>query len=196
MKLDDRQVSFVVPFWPAWRTRTLRFGSRRGSLHLQETALVVEGELLRFSFIGLEWLFRRALSEWTTVTVPYSRLLAVRRAPTGAIRLLLFLALAATWATAIALFQSHPTAGALTSMLTDVLTVVLTVVPTVVLVYSALRLKPTVKVLFRAKDGRRVRLAFVIRRRPTRQAFLDALAGHRAAAARHTAVPVLAVARR
>ena len=47
----------------------MKLGGKRGSLHLQETALVAEGELLRFTFIiGLEWLFRRALSEWTMVT--------------------------------------------------------------------------------------------------------------------------------
>ena len=79
MKLDSRQFRFTVPFATFSARRLVKLGGKRGSLHLQETALVAEGELLRFTFIiGLEWLFRRALSEWTMVTVPYSRIQAVR----------------------------------------------------------------------------------------------------------------------
>ena len=95
MRLDARQVRFVPSFLPTWRTRTLRLGGRRGGLHLQEPALVLEGELLRFRLVfGIEWLFRQALSEWTTVTVPYSRIVTVRRTWAWLVRFLLVLAIA------------------------------------------------------------------------------------------------------
>jgi hypothetical protein len=55
--------------------QTLRFGGRRNSVQLLETALVVEGELQRFHFLGVESLYRKAISEWTGVTIPYSRIL-------------------------------------------------------------------------------------------------------------------------
>jgi hypothetical protein len=89
MKLDSRQFRFSVPFATFSARRLVKLGGKRGSLHLQETALVAEGELLRFTFIiGLEWLFRRALSEWTMVTVPYSRIQAVRISKLWPLRIL------------------------------------------------------------------------------------------------------------
>jgi hypothetical protein len=78
MKLAPRQVRFVLPFWQGFSRRRLRFAGKRNTIHLQETALVVEGEIFRFHYLGLERFFARVFSEWTTVTVPYSRITAAR----------------------------------------------------------------------------------------------------------------------
>ena len=59
---------------------------------------MLEGEFLRFKlFMGIEWLFRRALSEWTTVTVPYSRIERVRVTRAWFARLLAPLAIFVIW---------------------------------------------------------------------------------------------------
>jgi hypothetical protein len=181
MRLDGRQVRFMAPFWPAWRTRMLLLGGRRGSLHLQEPALVLEGELLRFRLVlGIEWLFRRALSEWTTVTVPYSQILAVRQTRSWLVRGLLALTVVAAWVGTVLAFRYAPEA--------DPLTGTAVVVVTVLLGYVAWRVKPTVAVVYRSKAGRRTQVMVWVRRRARRRAFLDALAAHRAAAARYPAV--------
>src|SRR5262245_36202943 len=107
MRLDSRQFRFVVPFVSYPRRKVVRFGGRRGSIQIQETALVVEGELLRFTFIiGLEWLFRRALSEWTTVTVPYSRIDSVRLSRLWPLRVFTFL-FTVIWIALTAWFWDH-----------------------------------------------------------------------------------------
>jgi hypothetical protein len=54
-----------------------------------ETALVVEGYRQRFFFPLLDGFFRRPLSEWTTVTMPYSRILEARHDSRVRIRLLM-----------------------------------------------------------------------------------------------------------
>jgi hypothetical protein len=177
MRLDSRQVRFTQSFWPAVRSRVLRLGGRRGSLHLQEPALVLEGELLRFRLFGVEWLFRRALSEWTTVTVPYSRIVAVRRSRAWLLRCLSVVAIAAAWAGAAWAYSAAPDMDPLTSIM-----VVLVTVPAG---YVLVRVRPTVTVVYRPKTGRRVRVTFLVRRRATRRAFVEALTAHRAAAARH-----------
>jgi hypothetical protein len=180
MRLDARQVRFTQSFLPTWRSRPLRLGGRRGSLHLQEPALVFEGELLRFRLFGVEWLFRRALSEWTTVTVPYSRIVSVRRTRAWLLRLVLALSIAAAWAAAIWVFAEVPA-----EILLSEVVVVVVIVVTVLGGYALLRVRPTVTVVYRPKTGRRVRVTFLVRRGATRRAFVDALAAHRAAAARH-----------
>lgn len=187
MRLDARQVRFTTSFLPTWRTRTLRLGGRRGSVYLQEPALVIEGELLRFHLFGIEWLFRRALSEWTTVTVPYSRIIAVRSTRAWLIRIVMVLALFGTWTGAGFLFWLAPTA--------DTFTIIAVSVLTVLLGYVAVRVRPMVAVVYRTKAGRRTQLTIWVRKPATRWAFLDTLEGHRAAAARHVAAPVLAAVR-
>ena len=98
MRLDDRHIRFIRPFWPKIGQRLVPLGGRRGSVHLQETALVVEGDLLRFRFLlGIEWLFRQALSEWTSVTVPYARIERVRRSRLWPLRSVSLLLVVAVW---------------------------------------------------------------------------------------------------
>ena len=51
---------------------------------------MVEGEILRFHYFGLERFFARALGEWTTVTVPYSRIEQVTFRSRWWLRIMLF----------------------------------------------------------------------------------------------------------
>src|SRR5262249_16693518 len=152
-RLADRQIRFIVPFWPSIRRRKVRLGGRRGSLHLQETALVAEGEILRFYYFGLELMFRRVVSEWTTVTVPCGR--------TGSVRSYRRLVLRVVWAAALlaGLAESAwlmswgaPEAGVATLLLTAILALLLG--------YINWRVRPAYGVVFRNKDGRPRLLAF------------------------------------
>ena len=75
MKLDPKKVRFVPPFLDLGVFSVgLRFVGRENTVHLLETALTVEGNLLKVGLMGLEILFRRALAEWSALTVPYSRI--------------------------------------------------------------------------------------------------------------------------
>jgi hypothetical protein len=146
---------------------------------LQETALVAEGELIRFQYFGTEWLFRRALSEWTTVTIPYARITSVRFRRSSMLALLLMLAtaVAVAWSATLYLVADDARAGmreaapwAISAVLVGGLT---------------LLMRPSHRVSFRGKDGRSRILAFIVRNKRLRKPFLDTLAEHRAAASRH-----------
>ena len=67
MKIDGKQVH-IRP----------RFCGKRHSAQLTEPALVLQGEIRKLSFPIVDMLFVRALSEWTTMTIPYSRLIKLR----------------------------------------------------------------------------------------------------------------------
>jgi hypothetical protein len=166
----------MAPFFPTLVGRTLRFVGRRNTVQLQETALVVEGDLLLFPCLGLERLFGRALSARTTVTVPYSRLLTVRYRRRRILRLTILAGLLGF----LALTLGDPWDDR-TGM--EWVAGGLLLVPVVLLaavVWWGIR--PAYAVRFRAKDGRRTRLHFAIRSRALRAAFDAALAGYREAA--------------
>jgi hypothetical protein len=180
MRLADRQIRFIVPFWPSIRRRKVRLGGRRGSLHLQETALVAEGEILRFYYFNLELLFRRAVSEWTTITVPYSRIVSVRYYRRLVLRAVSVVVLLAALAESAWLMSWGVLEAA-------VATLMLTVILALLLGYLNARVRPAYGVVFRGKDGRPRLLAFAIRSKRLRKSFADTLAAHRAAAAQFRA---------
>jgi hypothetical protein len=172
MKLDSRQFRFTVPFATFSARRLVRLGGKRGSLHLQETALVAEGELLRFTFIiGLEWLFRRALSEWTMVTVPYSRIQAVRISKLWPLRVLSALFVIGSIALIAYVWNSDFAPPIM----------VFGFAGTLLLAYVNLRVRKSIHVEYWRKDRRR-RLVFQIPRRVLRQSFLSTLGAHQEAA--------------
>ena len=172
MKLDSRQFRFTVPFATFSARRLVKLGGKRGSLHLQETALVAEGELLRFTFIiGLEWLFRRALSEWTMVTVPYSRIQAVRISKLWPLRR--SLRTPCRW-----LDRPH---RLLVEQRRRAPIMVLGFAGTLLLAYVNLRVRKSIHVEYWRKDRRR-RLVFQIPRRALRESFLKSLRDHQEAA--------------
>jgi hypothetical protein len=173
MRLENRQVRFIVPFLSLRPRQIVKLGGRRGSLHLQETALVVEGELLCFSFIlGLEWLFRRALSQWTTLTIPYSRIERVHVTSLWPLRLGTLLFTAAWVALMFWTWDNN-----------EVIPLVMVIGAAIVMVlgYMNLRLRRVVSIRFCSKDRRRM-LAMVLRPKAMRSAFLDMLNKHRSMA--------------
>jgi hypothetical protein len=172
MKLDSRQFRFSVPFATFSARRLVKLGGKRGSLHLQETALVAEGELLRFTFIiGLEWLFRRALSEWTMVTVPYSRIQAVRISKLWPLRILSALFVVGWIALTAYLWDSDFAPPIM----------VFGFAGTLLLAYVNLRVRKSIHVEYWRKDRRR-RIVFQIPRRALRESFLKSLRAHQEAA--------------
>jgi hypothetical protein len=179
MKLGPKQVQFLRGFLPSWRE--VRFGQHRNRVDLQETALVVEGELVRFHFLGLERFFERALSEWTVLTVPYSRIERVKGFNRGVLRAVSVSLLLAGWvgggALAYSAFSRFPGLG-VTFLVSSPLTLLL--------LYLNLRLKPFYHLSFRARDGRVRVLRFWVAR-SLRSEFATVLAARREAAARYTA---------
>lgn len=92
MRLNPKQVRFVSPVLPRGADRGgLRFVGKESNIQLVETALVVEGNLLKVSLLGLEVLFRRVMSEWSAVTIPYSRITHARQRNWPVLRLLALL---------------------------------------------------------------------------------------------------------
>jgi hypothetical protein len=184
MRLDPKQVRFVTPLVSSSRrVNRLRLIGRQNSVQLLETALVVEGYILKLTFLfGIETLFTRTLSEWTTITVPYSR---IRRADYSGMWLvrfacflptLVYLAVLATFAWAELDFSrlwTEPTNWLVT----------------VTLVIFGLLLNWLVKsrylIEYLARDGRRTRFAFKIRSRRLRGQFDAALQRYRQSASGH-----------
>jgi hypothetical protein len=189
MKLGPKQVRFVRPFWPALFGRTLRFAGRRNTIHLQETALIVEGEILRFHYLGLERLFGRALSEWTMVTVPYSRIASVRYRKLIGLRVAIVLA--ATMLAILAMRLPWTPREEWTTL--DAVADTLVLIPVVVLAGLVWWLiRASYLFVFRSKDGTRIRLGFRIRSKAQRLAFDTALQSYREASRAHTRVGVAA----
>ena len=77
MKFGPRDLRFTYPVWASFRGLVV-FVGRRNTIHLQETALVIEGDLLRFQLPIIDRFVRRVFCEWTMVTVPYSRIVRHR----------------------------------------------------------------------------------------------------------------------
>jgi hypothetical protein len=176
MRLGPNQVRLIAPFLPTLVGRTLRFVGRRNTIDLQETALVVEGDLLLFPCLGLERLFGRALSARTAVTVPYSRLAAVRYRPRRILRLAILALVAGFLALTLQAPWDDPSGM---EWAADALILVPAAI-LAALVWWGIR--PTYVIRFRTKDGRRTRLQFAIRSWAVRRQFDAALAGYREAA--------------
>jgi hypothetical protein len=73
MKFGPRELRFTYPVWASFRGLVV-FVGRRNTIHLQETALVIEGDLLRFQLPIIDRFVRRVFCEWSMMTVPYSRI--------------------------------------------------------------------------------------------------------------------------
>src|SRR5262249_25298989 len=87
MKLTSKQVKFQIAMW--WPTRRrMTFVGGHSTLQLLGTALLVEGYKQRFFFPVLDRFFQMPLSEWTTVTVPYSRILQAKHDSRFTVRLI------------------------------------------------------------------------------------------------------------
>jgi hypothetical protein len=183
MKLGPKQIRFIRPFWPALSGRTLRFAGRRNTIHLQETALVVEGEILRFHYLGIERLIARALSEWTMVTVPYSRIRSVWYRSNRWLRLVIIVVAATLSIFAMRLPWTPPSEWTALDAVSDAL-VLVPVLVLAGLVWWGVR--ASYVLVFRSKDGTRVRLCFRIRSKVQRLAFESVLRSYREASRAYT----------
>jgi hypothetical protein len=180
VKLDPRSVRFVPPLFAPFG-RSPRLVGRQNTVHLQETALVIEGEVLKQTMPLVDSIFRRALAGWTTITVPYSRIVEhrhLKRRVMRALASLLFLIPILPFVAPLFLSRGRDRADALA------------VAPVGVFVGLTLTglawwlLSPLDRLDFRRADGRRVRVFFRIRRRQVREEFTELLERNRAAAAK------------
>jgi hypothetical protein len=175
VRLDPKKVRFVSPWFNLGLiTTTLRFTGRENTVQLQETALAVEGNVLKVSLLGLELLFRRALAEWSAVTIPYSRITKVRYQMFSPLRRWALIALVLIVAGAVGLFLYEGDPGViLLGLLFGSPALVLTLI-----------LHGRVVIRFRAKGGRPTVLMLRIRSKKLRKEFLAKLAEYREAARR------------
>jgi hypothetical protein len=178
MRLDPKKVRFVTPFTALGLLGdAVRFVRGPKTVQLQETALVVEGNILKVGLLGLEVLFRGALIEWSSVTIPYARITRVkfRRFPLSRKLALLVFPL---WVLMVLLSARGGFGPALEVGL-------LGLIPVFLALYVFLRVSPRFVLDFRAKSGRRTTLLFHVTDRKLRNAFAAKLAEYREAATRH-----------
>jgi hypothetical protein len=183
MKLDPRDVRFVGVL-PWFGRRGLRFVGRGNSVQLLETALVIEGSQKTIGLFLVDLLFQQALSEWTTITVPYSRVESCRFSRMWVAKFV-FLA-------PIALFGVLPCVGltAANALIGSGLSAAETAMAALpgfgfllLAIYVVVRfLGARHYLVFRRADGQRVLTCFRIRKRALRAAFDDRLVANRRAA--------------
>ena len=173
MKVEGKQIRFLMP--TAWFTRSrLLFAGSRHSLQLLETALIIEGYLMRLFFPVVDRFFRQALSEWTTITVPYSRILRFKHRPMTLPRVIVTVLLWLPVLLAlIGAVLSPPAndggAGLLVFLILALLILLLT------LVCNLWLLAPRSYLWFRQGDGGRALVVFRIRSRKRQKAFVELL---------------------
>jgi hypothetical protein len=161
---------------------------KQNSVQLLETALVVEGYLLKVRLLGLETLFVQSLSEWTTVTVPYSRIGNARYSSFWPLRLGLLAAPFVFLALAIGMESYFGEKSRAVSWLAAPLAAL----GGISLFFGpalAWLIKPRYRVEYRAKDGKRTVFAFRIRSKKLRKEFDATLQRNRASAQGHSPVP-------
>jgi len=183
VKIPAAALTFLSagPFTAYRRPKFLRRGT---TLQLLETALLVEGYRQRFYFPLLDRFFLRPLSEWTTVTIPYTRILDARhdsRAVAGAVLAGLFALLAfVLWLPAL-FPEAAPRLVAWVAPLVLVTPVAMIVVAVTFYLYYV-RLRGSNWLTYREADGGRAVLRFRFASRRTRLAFEEALERNRRAA--------------
>ena len=91
MKFGPHSLRFLAPVWTMFR-RYLVFVGRTTTIHLQETALVIEGDRRLFTLPILDMFVQPALSERSMVTIPYSRILRHVHARYLAVKIITWLA--------------------------------------------------------------------------------------------------------
>jgi len=179
MRLDPKKVRFVAPmFHVGVFGGAVRFVGRENTVHLQETALVAEGNVLKVGLLGLELLFRRALAEWSAVTVPYSRITAARYVRFPPLRVIALVILAVCLAV-------PPVAAALFEWAAGLALAIGAVIPALLAIYVAVRVSARYVIRFRARDGRKTKIMFRITSARLRAEFDRRLGENRTAAARY-----------
>lgn len=179
MKLETRHVVFLPTFAWFWQT-SLKFVGRANTVQLLDTALVIEGNRQTIGFPVFDFLFKAALSEWTTVTVPYSRIVKCKFTRLWILRVLL---IAVIWMPLLIVFIGA--FGAAGPGYYEALMLVLFGAGFGgVMLYVWMRMLAARFVLvYRAPNGRRMRTAFRVRPRAVRRAFAERLEANRKAVA-------------
>lgn len=162
MKFGPRDLRFTLPVWASFRG-VIVFIGRRNTIHLQETALVIEGDLLRFRLPIIDWFVRRVFCEWTMVTVPYSRIVRHRYCRYRAVKVLWWLLVAGVGALLLVFGGEYRGVGL----------VVLVLCVLGLLLHFVFR--PRHVLTFRGADGKRRLVCFRITSRPQRQKFTGLL---------------------
>jgi hypothetical protein len=164
MKFGPRELRFTYPVWASFRGLVVLVG-RRNTLHLQETALVIEGDLLRFQLPIIDRFVRRVFCEWTMVTVPYSRIVRHKYCTYRTAKVLWWLLVAAAAGflgfVLATLPKKEPAALAALMLVLVVLGLLLHFV-----------LRPRHVLTFRGADGKRRLVCFRFTGRPQRNQFI------------------------
>jgi hypothetical protein len=179
VRLDPKSVQFVTPGVGFGLSGTpVRFIRGRNTVQLLDTALTVEGNVLKVGFPVLELFFRAALTEWSAVTIPYSRIESARfvRFPFGRVLALLGIAVSLVVGVVAAFAVGDDNlAGVI---------IFFSVVVFGACVIAAAWVQARMVIRFRSKDGRRRWLMFRITRRELRREFERKLAENRRVARR------------
>jgi hypothetical protein len=179
MKYDPRTVRFLVPQWSPFRKRLMIFG-KGNTLDLQETALVIEGNLQKLHLLVADMFLRRVLCEWSTVTIPYSRVVRHFYTSYLGIKVVLWsvfgLATLAFYLEPLGLFLKKQNEATLLQLVIP-LTFVIPLLVIVVLFLVLLRPRHTVE--FLRADGKRCAVSFRFRSRKVSKEFVRLLDEYR-----------------
>jgi hypothetical protein len=178
MKLTSKQVKFQIAAW--WPTRRrMTFVGGHSTLQLLETALIVEGYKQRFFFPVLDRFFQMPLSEWTTVTVPYSRILQAKHDSRFTVRLITGLVL---WSPTFLLALGFLAGGGLFTPEGLLMMGLVATASLLLTLYACVfRLGSRNWLMYREADGGRALLMFRIPSKKRRLEFEAALERNRAA---------------
>lgn len=191
MPAEDRQVKIQpknVRFLPVrsfFGRNGLHFVGRLNSIQLLETALVIEGNLKTLGLWVIDLLFRQALSEWTTVTIPYSRIVRCKysRNLLGAVALFLLVFLPTFLITALAIIgSSEPSAQEFLAIAIAGAVLLIPVSIVFLLLCYLFDVGPRATLVYRRPDGRLIQVCFRIRPRALRTMFLERLEANRKSA--------------
>lgn len=179
MRIEPNQLTFL-PVTFSWRRDRLWFVGQGNTLQLLDTAMVIEGNLRTISLPPFDWLFRSALSEWTTVTIPYSRITKCDYARYLMVKILIILFLVGPFTLMVI--------GAINSLKVSIEEVVLLSIFMLPLVFLILYLffrifAPRYRLRFQRADGRECMVGFRIYRKKRRKEFEQLLESNRKAAA-------------
>jgi hypothetical protein len=179
MKLAGKELVFRLPQMRR-SGRWLRFLRRGNTIQLLETAVVVEGYQQRFTMPVIDAFFRRALSEWTTVTIPYSRILEYRFRSRRVIRWVLTIAV---WLPALLMamsvldnFEKGRPEGFKNTAIGVAMFGALAAVLSLYFFFEGCTPRNTLT--FRKADGKRASLLFSIRAKGRQKAFQTLLEGN------------------
>jgi hypothetical protein len=181
MKIEAKNLR-PLPSVSLFNRNGLNFVGSANTIQLLDTALVVEGLLKTLGLIVVDLLFRQALSEWTTVTIPYSRIVSCNYKRNNLKIIFVFLLTYFPFLLVAAL--PVLTDGRITESNLGIflgLLLVLTIPACIAfaVLFFVMRLGPRVVLIFRRADGRQMQVSFRITPKSLRAKFLERLESNR-----------------